>query len=374
MTELTEVVLPTLYKVTSTGADQEWTIRVYVPEDDPAVAVIETVYGQVGGKMQTAEQTIRQGKNLGKKNASTAFTQAESQALAKWELQKGKGYTEQGETGRVLPRPMLAATFKPGQAITFPCFAQPKLDGLRCLAENKNGVVTLWSRLGNKIETTPHINAAVAKLTKDGDTLDGELYIHGVAFQEIIKLVKSVKPDTVKVEYHVYDCLGVAPFSERYVVDHLEARELLQGFNTGVVRFVETISIDSHEDITDYQRATLAEDYEGIMLRHGPCFYLSECRSQSLLKVKIWQDAEFLITDVKDGVGKFEGLAIFQCETATGFTFDCVPKGSAAARRKMYADRESSIGKHLTVEFFEWTTSEQSVPRFPKGIAIRDYE
>jgi hypothetical protein len=85
-------------------------------------------------------------------------------------------------------------------------------------------------------------------------------------------------------------------------------------------------------------------------------------------------DEEFEIVGVKEGEGKFEGLAIFRCKTAQGAEFDATPKGTDAERRAYYEQRAELVGKHLTVRFFEWTSSEPPVPRFPIGIAVRDYE
>lgn len=78
---------PTLYKLTSTKAVQQWTISV----DD---TTITTTYGQVGGAMLTTSDTVTEGKNLGKKNATTPAQQAIAEAKAKWEKQRKKGYVE----------------------------------------------------------------------------------------------------------------------------------------------------------------------------------------------------------------------------------------------------------------------------------------
>ena len=52
-----------LYKKTSTGAIQEWSISVKDNE-------IHTVYGQVGGKLQSTVDIIKAGKNVGRLNFS----------------------------------------------------------------------------------------------------------------------------------------------------------------------------------------------------------------------------------------------------------------------------------------------------------------
>ena len=66
--------LDTLYKKTTVGKTQTWTIEV---EDDK----FRTISGQSDGKKITNKWTICQPKNVGKKNATTGETQAIKQAL-----------------------------------------------------------------------------------------------------------------------------------------------------------------------------------------------------------------------------------------------------------------------------------------------------
>lgn len=67
---------PTLYKKSSTGKIQQWNIAVLG-------STIITTHGQFQGKLQTTEDTIKEGKNLGKANATTK----EEQALAEAQLE-----------------------------------------------------------------------------------------------------------------------------------------------------------------------------------------------------------------------------------------------------------------------------------------------
>ena len=115
--------LPTLYKKTSGGAIEQW--RIWVEEVEQfidhseLVYDIVTEYGHVGGKLQQARETVTEGKNLGKKNATTAQQQALSQAKSEWEVKVSrKGYVEDIEkaeagenSGAGGIRPMLAKAF-----------------------------------------------------------------------------------------------------------------------------------------------------------------------------------------------------------------------------------------------------------------------
>jgi hypothetical protein len=64
----------TLYRKTSTGGLQYWSIRV-IPQSDGS-GLIVTEHGHLGtNSPQTAQELISEGKNLGKKNETSALVQ-----------------------------------------------------------------------------------------------------------------------------------------------------------------------------------------------------------------------------------------------------------------------------------------------------------
>ncbi len=95
-------------------------------------------------------------KNIGKSNATTGPEQAIIEAKAKIEKKLGEGYckTQYELIENTLITPMLAKDFKVEESrVKYPCFVQPKLDGMRCLKNNK----TLTSRGNKVISTMDHI-------------------------------------------------------------------------------------------------------------------------------------------------------------------------------------------------------------------------
>lgn len=129
-------IFPKLYKKTSTGAIQEWTVYV---DNDSYNPVIVTKYGQLGGKIQTSTEIITEGKNIGRSNETSPMEQAYFQAKSDWEKQLKKGYVdnvddaEDGKTDEIIKggiAPMLAHKFsEQGHKIKYPALVQPKLDG-----------------------------------------------------------------------------------------------------------------------------------------------------------------------------------------------------------------------------------------------------
>lgn len=365
-------VLPTLYKRTSTGAVQEWTMAI--KENDDGTAEYTATYGQQDGKMQTSTVNVKQGKNIGRANATTPYEQAFSEAGSKWNKQKDKGYVEEIGNFAVERKPMLAHDYnKYGHKVAFPAFVQPKLDGIRCIAYKTGDDITLMSRNG-KSHNLPHLKKLLEPLFKEHPdlVLDGELYIHGIPFQSITSWVKKIQPETGTIEYHIYDQISPQSFKER-IYDLGE--KIAEMYSTdSLITFVETTEVADAEEVTEFHGQYTRKGYEGIMLRAGDCTYKEGYRSQELLKVKEWIDGEFEIVGAKTGVGKCEDQCIFTCKTQDGEEFDVKCMGTDQERRQQWLDKEKYFGKMLTVKFFEWSTSENPVPRFPIGISVRDYE
>jgi len=95
-------------------------------------------------------------------------------------------------------------------------------------------------------------------------------------------------------------------------------------------------------------------------------------RSADLLKMKEFQDDEFEITGFYEGEGGEKGLVLWKCKTKDDKEFGCRPQGTHEDRRELFKHGADYVGKMLTVRYQELT--KDGIPRFPIGIAVRDYE
>lgn len=355
----------TLYKKTSSGAIQSWSIRT---ENN----VIVTRWGQVGGAIQETKDVIKTGKNQGKANETTPEQQAQAETHALWLKKLKSGYVktveeaQQSKTDSIVQgsvSPMLAHKFSEhAQKIQYPCFVQPKLDGHRCVAVVSGGSVTLWSRTRKRIAGLPHIEKALSTLSDV--VLDGELYVHGVAFEELTGFIRSVEPKEgfEVVEYHVYDIVNDLPQRDR--TEQLQKLALSKP-----LALVETRLVDSKDALDEAFSEFLESGYEGLMVRNADSPYVNK-RSYDLQKVKTFDDAEFEVIGVQEGRGKLAGKAIFVLKHGET-TFKAKMKGSVDDLAKYVQNTELAIGRKLTVRYFGMSTT-NGVPRFPVGIRFRD--
>ena len=362
---------PTLYKFASSGKTQQWTIKAHGKPD--GTAFYTTEYGQQNGSLQTTTVDITEGKNIGKANETTPYEQACSEAESKWKKKQDKGYSPSAPQKLKATSPMLAKSYdKEKKKVKFPCIYQPKLDGMRCIAAKNNGKVAMFSRGAKPINTLPHINSLLEELMDDGEILDGELYTHGFPFQRVMSWIKRNQTDSSRVQYRVYDMINSDPYPKRLK----RICQIVGKKGKGIVRTVWTGIVNSHAEIAAAHKEQCKRGFEGIMLRIGHCEYKVGRRSSELLKVKKFFDEEFEIIGAFENVGKQAGQCTFTCQTKSGATFNVKPMGTSEEREQYWTDwKNGSLkGNMLTVRFFEWTTSKQRVPRFPVGVAIRDYE
>jgi ATP-dependent DNA ligase len=371
---------PILYGDASTGKKKQWYIRVF---ERDGTGIIETSHGYVDGKIQVNEKVISEGKNIGKKNETTPLVQAVNQARALWQKKRDDGYAPEGDdaesvdSGRAkevfedAPSPMLAHDYnKRGKSISFPCYVQRKYDGTRCVGVSGAG---LFSRNRKRYPNLGHILEELGKLPV-GTVLDGELYSDELTFQEIVGLVKretlkagdDVKQ--LKIKYHVYDIINDAPYEDRYA----SLQMMFKRYRFQHIVPVKTEMCKSEGDMKRLHADYVAEGYEGIMLRNCGAKYKVGTRSTDLQKYKEFFDAEYEVVGYKEGEGLEEGCVLWICKTTEGKMFSCRPRGSREERQSMFRNGGKYVGKNLTVRYQEMT--DDNMPRFPVGIAFRDYE
>lgn len=291
-------------------------------------ADIVKVTGIVGGKTTTSRTNVK-----------TGYEKALGRAQTMWN-------NEHTKVTHIMP--MLANTWEDRHKyISEPFYVQPKLDGVRLLV-SKDGC---FSRTGKRVDGLDHLGDGL----RDGEWLDGEMYARNMTFEQ---LTSAFKTNPTALTFHVFDYFDVTrpdlPFAER------QKRVT-----------VETILVESKDDIGAHHDRFVKQGHEGIMIRDAVSVYEIGKRSNYLLKYKEFRTEEYEIVGVKEGTGREVGAAIWECR-AGNHTFSAKPEGTLEFRRRLFRDREKYMGKMLTVRFQNLTAL--GVPRFPVGVVIRDYE
>lgn len=234
-------------------------------------------------------------------------------------------------------KPLLAHVYEPHR-VTFPCYVQPKLNGIRALYQG--GRFQSRDELPFPVGLLDHLSEPLRKIFGPETILDGELYVHGWPLQRINAAVTPVRltptEDTLKVEYHVFDVVDFGKsFEDRYVTNLPVLYPHFLGLQS---QRISTELVYSNEQADDRYSRFVSQGYEGMMYRLGDCPYTvpkqeydiegmnmlygkdvvkanlrskymsdKDNRCWHLLKRKDWQDDEFECYYTVEGEGKLQG-------------------------------------------------------------------
>lgn len=360
--------LPVLHKIDNCKKTRSWEILVH---KEQSRYFIQTSHGCIDGKLQTDLVEVTNGTNIGKKNEKNIEQNAISIAQKKWKDRKEKHqYSENVQSYVPTFTPMLAAVYDP-KKVKFPCFIQPKLDGVRCSIYLENGELVAKSRTGQPFLSCSQILKELGQFfeSNPGVILDGELYSDTMPFEQLVGLVKT-KSSCMDCEflYHVYDIANLKKpqnFRERFFSCDIP----LQLSSLHFVTLVHTAECATQNDI-DSLSIQHKENYEGSIIRNDTPY--EQKRSMNLMKLKEKLEDEFIIVGFTEGKGREKGQVIWECKTQSGDTFQCRPMGTKSSREKLLVNAKEHIGSRYTVYYQELT--KHGIPRFPVGKCIRNYE
>lgn len=353
---------PKLYANSSNGKIKTWEIEANSDE-----MIIRS--GYIDGKIQATSKQIY-GVNIGRSNETSNSEQCVLECKSKWQKKVDEQYTidkndikEYSDQEVLLP--MLALNYHDRKHdITFPCYVQPKLNGVRCIYQNGK----FMSRKGKEYTTLDHL---IPELDALGVKVpDGEIFVRDMTLQEIIRRVKKDRvASTDALEYWIYDQINDADFEDRNA-DIAFKFTFFEG-NRRLV-YVPTVEVNSEKEIKQWHDKWVAEGFEGAIVRNMNGKYKVKHRSKDLQKYKEFVDAEFEIVGGHEGSGPDAGTVVFEVKTKEGKVFSVRPKGTREMRTEWMKDLNKLVGKELTVRY--QNLSEDSIPIFPVGVAIRDYE
>jgi DNA ligase 1 len=250
---------------------------------------------------------------------------------------------------------------------------QPKLDGDRCRAIiDEMGMPTLISSTGHIIKSVPHIEEQLYDLKLRNIELDGELYVHGASHQDINSVVSrttNIHSEFESIEYHIFDCVTTSSTLRRI----MNLIELYIPVNSNI-RIVPTFSVSSEEEIMAKLEEFMANNYEGIIVRHPDALYERK-RSTNIMKFKPRREDFYTIVgfeeeisihgEPKNSLGALVLSSNSLDDNGKEETFK-VGSGSYLTRerrKELWANRLTLVGAIAHIKYQHLT--DRKIPRFP---------
>ena len=250
-----------------------------------------------------------------------------------------------------------------------PFIVQPKYDGVRCRAVHTETGYLLLSSEENIIFSVPHLNELLDKIGNLPEELDGELYCHGMNFEDIVSITSrtvNLHPDHKRIQYHVFDVVNC----DRQIQRTLDI-EKLRGLSPWLAVAPYYLCNDLEDVLSAYDKI-IESGYEGIIVRHIDNLYERK-RSTLVMKFKPKKEDEYKVLDTVEEIDK-EGepkgsLGALVCRSGDGNTFNVGTGFSAEERQILWEIRDTLPGRVAKIKY-QHITSGRAVPRFPVFVEL----
>lgn len=252
------------------------------------------------------------------------------------------------------PELLLANVYRDGIDLSAYLVSE-KFDGVRAVWDGRE----LHSRAGYPIVAPAWFTAGWPKLP-----MDGELWLARGQFERLSGIVRREMPvddEWRQVHYLIFELPDAAgSFRER-------VRRMQSLVSKAAVPWLQVIEQKPAVDRENLQKmlaAVLKSGGEGLMLHRAAALYETG-RSDTLLKVKPWLDAEAVVIAHLPGKGKYAGqLGALQLRLPDGRSFRLGTGFSDAERRQ-----PPPIGSVVTYRYRALTA--KGLPRFASFLRVR---
>ena len=253
------------------------------------------------------------------------------------------------------PPVMLANVYQPDVDLA-DYWVSEKYDGVRAYWDG----AALLTRGGNTIHPPDWFTAGWPQTP-----LDGELWVGRGQFEEASATVRDAEPDDAawrKVHFMVFD-LPASPgvFDARLAALQGVVGRLSLPWVVPVAQF----KVADQAALNRKLQNVVAAGGEGLMLHRGGSLYRAE-RTDDLLKLKPYLDAEARVIGYLPGKGKYRGMmGALQVERPDGLRFRLGTGFTDEQRR-----HPPAIGSCVTYGYRSLTG--KGVPRFARFIRVRE--
>lgn len=254
-----------------------------------------------------------------------------------------------------IPKLLLANTYRPDINLQ-DYWVSEKLDGVRAYWDGKH----LISRQGNIYAAPAWFTAVLPNIP-----LDGELWSGRGRFAQLSGLVRrqaASDADWHDIKYMIFDLPGS---TDTFDLRLTQLEQIIDAINANHIQLIRQYRISSHEALMQKLDDIVQQGGEGLMLHRGSSRYIN-ARTDDLLKLKTYLDAEATVIQYLPGAGKYRGmLGSILVETPDAIRFR-IGTGFSDQERK----NPPAIGSVITYKYFGLTNS--GIPRFASFIRVRD--
>lgn len=237
-----------------------------------------------------------------------------------------------------------------------PYWVSEKYDGVRAIWDG----TVLRFRSGRPVPAPAWFTAGLP-----AEPLDGELWLGRRRFDELSGIVRKQIPidaEWQRVRYLIFELPGApGTFSDR-----IEAiRRIVAAADRPWLQAVEQFRLADRRALRERFDAVIAAGGEGLMLHRADAPYVTG-RSDVLLKLKPWLDAEARVVGHVPGKGRYQGrLGALRVEAPDGRRFRIGTGFSDAARRQPPA-----VGTIVTYRYRQLTADGK--PRHAAFVRVRE--
>ena len=241
-----------------------------------------------------------------------------------------------------------------------------KIDGNRCVVIKDNGIIKSFSRQGKPYEGLQEIESDILGLPIDNIVFDGELIadIQGSTIEvyaETTSKARSKGSNKTGLVFHIFDVLDLKEFQNGKSLSKCVARKsrlsnIFETYDLPHCREVKSLYIGGDlNEVGKWMSWATEQGLEGLMVNMDMPYVCK--RSDVILKVKVFNNADVRCLEVLEGTGKYENMLgaitiqfehegkLYECNCGSGF--------SDEERKTYYKQPELITGKIVTVGYFE---------------------
>jgi DNA ligase 1 len=238
--------------------------------------------------------------------------------------------------------------------------------GQYLVSEKLDGVRAIWDGQSLRFRSGKTINAP--RWFLDGlpkTPLDGELWLGRGNFERLSGIVRKEVSDDAEwrqVRYMIFELPGApGTFAQRAE----QIRETVRQADVSWLSEIEQFPVIDRNSLQKRMKEIVRAGGEGLMLHRADAHYETG-RSDTLLKMKPWEDAEALVIGHLPGKGKYTGvLGALRVRTEDGREFSL---GTGFTDQK----RRDPLPVGTTVTYRYRDLTKHGLPRFASFLRVRE--